>query len=229
MTDRRFLARNLVTTADGSHTIYLPAVGEHYHSSFGALRESRHVFLEQGYDVAAACARDRLRVLEIGLGTGLNALLTWDRARHNLAPVAYTALEPFPVTEELACQLNYPDQLAARAARQAFAALHRCRWGVIEPLGEYFSLLKLGITVEDFQPSGEYDLVYYDAFSPAVQPEVWTRSVFEKVFGCMSAGSLLVTYCAQGEVRRNLRSVGFALETLAGPPGKRQMTRATKP
>lgn len=228
--DPRFLERKLVVTGDGSHSLYLPALDEHYHSSHGALRESRHVFIRHGYEEALAFSRLRLQILEMGFGTGLNALLTWDRSAWGGVSVSYTALEALPVAAEVAARLNYADWLTyPLAAREIFAGMHRCAWGASENFGEHFSLLKLRTTLEAFHPVGEYDLVYYDAFSPQVQPELWGKALFDKLIRCMSPGAVLVTYCAKGEVKRNLKAAGFTLENLPGPPGKREMTRARKP
>lgn len=229
MAEAPFGERLLVATSDGSHSLYLPAVDEHYHSSHGALLESRHVFIGNGYGEAAALQRNRLRVLEVGFGTGLNALLTWQGSRSARLAVAYVAIEPYPLDDDLVALLNYPEQLAVTRARAMFEAIHRCRWGSERQLDEHFRLQKCHCSFSQFEPQGEYDLVYHDAFSPAVQPEMWTRNVFAKLAGCMSAGAVLVTYCAKGEVRRNLRSVGLEVEKLPGAPGKREMTRARRP
>jgi len=229
MRETPFGERLLVATADGSHSLYLPAVDEHYHSSHGALLESMHVFIGNGYGVAAALQRNSLRVLEVGFGTGLNALLTWQCSRSARLAVAYVGIEPYPLDHELVALLNYPEQLAVTRARAMFEAMHRCRWGSEKQLDEYFRLQKFHCSFTQFEPQGQYDLIYHDAFSPPVQPEMWTRDVFAKLAGCMSSGAVLVTYCAKGEVRRNLRSVGLQVEKLPGPPGKREMTRARRP
>jgi len=218
----------LVTTADGSHSLHLPAVKEHYHSTHGALQESRHVFIASGYVVAAALPRPALRVLEVGFGTGLNALLTWECSRAGPLPVAYTGMEPYPLDAQLVKRLNYPERLSVATARDIFDAMHRCRWGSQQPLDEHFSLQKLHCSFSEFEPQDQFDLVYHDAFSPPVQPELWTREVFAKLAGCMTPGAVLVTYCAKGEVRRHLRSVGLTVERLPGAPGKREMTRARR-
>ena len=228
MPDAPFGERLLVATADGSHSLYLPTVDEHYHSSHGALLEALHVFVGNGFGVAATLQRNSLRVLEVGFGTGLNALLTWQGSRCARLAVAYTAIEPYPLDDELVARLNYPEQLAVTTARAMFEAIHRCTWGSEQQLDEHFSLRKCHCSFRQFEPQGQYDLVYHDAFSPAVQPEMWTRDVFAKLAGCMSFGAVLVTYCAKGEVRRHLRSVGLAVEKLPGPPGKREMTRARR-
>ncbi len=229
MTNSDFFDRRLVATGDGSHSLYLPACNEHYHSSHGALRESQHIFIGCGYDEMAVNAGGRLRILEVGFGTGLNALLTWERCDQGSSAVEYVAIEAFPVTVELASQLNYASCLASPAAQEIFAAMHQCSWGIWSHLGENFSLLKLQTRIEDFEPVDPYDLVYFDAFSPPIQPELWTRIIFDKLYRCMRRGAVLVTYCAKGEVKRNLKAGGFLLESLPGPPGKREITRARKP
>ncbi|MCM8610764.1 tRNA (5-methylaminomethyl-2-thiouridine)(34)-methyltransferase MnmD [Accumulibacter sp.] len=226
MPEAPFGERLLVATEDGSHSLYLPALDEHYHSSHGALQESLHVFIGSGYGAAAGLPRAPLRVLEVGFGTGLNALLTWARSRAGLLPVAYTALEPYKLDEHCVRRLNYPEQLSEAGARVAFETMHRCGWEGWQRIDDHFSLRKRRCRFSDFEPEGDFDLVYHDAFSPAVQPELWTRDVFAKLAGCMSPGAVLVTYCAKGEVRRHMRSVGLTVEKLPGPPGKREMTRA---
>jgi len=228
MSNPAFFDRQLVATGDGSHSLYLPACNEHYHSTHGALRESQHIFIGYGYDEMAANAGGRLRILEVGFGTGLNALLTWERCAQGSPAVEYVAIEAFPVTVELASQLNYASCLESSAAQEIFAGMHQCSWGSWSHLGECFSLLKLQTKIEDFEPVDQYDLVYFDAFSPPVQPELWTRSIFDKLYQCMRSGAVLVTFCAKGEVKRNLKAGGFLLESLPGPPGKREITRARK-
>ena len=228
MTDLRVVERRLVVTGDGSHSFLLPTLGEQYHSSHGAIVEARTVFIRYGYEHAAAGGREPLRILEVGFGTGLNALLTWERNRREQRTVSYTALEPWPLAPELIAQLNYGAFLEAPAP-EVFVAMHGSAWGRPQSFGERFSLLKLRTGLEQFEPSGLYDLVYYDAFSPAVEPDLWTASVFGRICSYLSPGALLVTYCAKGTVKRNLKAAGFTLESLPGPPGKREVSRATKP
>ena len=218
----------LVVTADGSHSFLLPTLGEHYHSTNGAIVEARTVFIRYGYEHAIAYRTAHLRILEVGFGTGLNALLTWQRNRHEQLAVSYTALEPWPLTSDLIAQLNYGEFLE-KPAGEIFAAMHGSEWGRQKLIGERFSLVKQRIRLEEFDPWGLYDLVYFDAFSPAVQPELWTPSVFGQISNYLSPGAVLVTYCAKGTVKRSLKAAGFALESLPGPPGKREVSRATKP
>lgn len=226
--DLRFVDRQLVVTEDGSHSVYLPALAEHYHSSYGALAESRHVFIRHGFQQVTTNGSKPLRVLEVGFGTGLNALLTWQEASATAIAVSYTAFEAFPVEEQILSQLNHAEVLGTPTAPVAFSALHCCPWGERQTLASGFSLLKVAARFETFRLSEGYDLVYFDAFSPAVQPELWTAEIFASLFAGMHPGALLVTYCAKGEVRRNLKAAGFVVERLPGPPGKREMTRARK-
>lgn len=229
MKDSRFYDRRLVATGDGSHSIYLPEFDEHYHSTHGALRESLHVFIAMGYEEMICRVSARLRILEMGFGTGLNAFLAWRRNQQVAVMVEYTSLEAFPVDPAMAAQLNYIEASDPPAWRETFAGMHACAWETPVAFGHNFSLLKRETTLDDFMPEGEYDLVFYDAFAPRVQPELWTKEVFDKLFACMRPGAVLVTYCAKGEVKRSLKAAGFTVETLPGPPGKREMTRARKP
>lgn len=225
--DQRLLERRLVTTADGSQSLFLPALGEHYHSSHGALSESRHVFIAHGLG-AAKPVRARLQVLEIGFGSGLNALLTWSDCRRRGVAADYTALEPFPLLAGETARLNHADWLDDGDAHEVFVNMHACAWRTPQSFGDSFTLRKLPDLLQEFCPSQAFDLIYFDAFSPQVQPELWTQGVFAKLFACTNRGGLLVTYCAKGEVRRQLRAAGFAVERLPGSPGKREMTRAWK-
>lgn len=228
MSDSLFGERRLVVTGDGSHSFLLPTLGEQYHSSHGAIVEARTVFIQYGYEHAITSRQGHLHVLEVGFGTGLNALLTWERNRCEPMAVSYTALEPWPLASGLTAQLNYGSFLEAPAAG-IFVAMHGSAWGRSQSIDERFSLLKWRTRLEQFEPSGLYDLVYYDAFSPAVQPDLWTASIFGRISSYLSPGAVLVTYCAKGSVKRNLKAAGFALESLPGPPGKREVSRATKP
>lgn len=221
--------KRLVTTSDGSHSIYLPSLNEQYHSTHGALQESQHVFIDHGYALAQPLPPRRLRLLEVGFGTGLNALLTWVRAERERLPVSYTTLEAYPLPPEFAERLNYPSRINAPGVDAVFAALHDGSWGVPKSFGTYFTFLKLHIRLQDFQPNAFFDLIYYDAFSPNVQPELWTREIFDGLSHRLPDGGLLLTYCAKGQVKRNLRAAGFIVEELPGPPGKREITRAYKP
>lgn len=223
----------LRATADGSPTLYVPALDEHYHSTHGAAQESRHVFIEAGLRPLLAAGLGQpsrpLRVLEVGLGTGLNALLTLEATQAAGAAVAYDGYETRPLPPATVAALA-PQWAAAPALSQAFGALHAAPWGRAWALSSHFALTKIEARVQAAAlPTGQYDLIYFDAFAPEKQPELWTESVFEQLYAAAAPGAVLVSYCAQGQFRRNLRAAGWLTEKLPGPPGKREMTRARKP
>ncbi len=216
-------------TGDGSSTLFDPATGEHYHSTFGAVTESGHVFIRSGLDQVAV-SEGPVRILEIGFGTGLNALLTLLACTDGRKEVSYDALEPHPVPQAVVRELNYPEVLGGSDTREALLRLHEAEWEIRVPVVPGFTLLKRALKLEAFLPaSGTYDLVYFDAFSPAVQPELWEPPVFRKIFTAMRPGGLLVTYSAKGMVSRGMKEAGFRVEKLAGPPGRRHILRGIVP
>lgn len=218
----------ITITSDGSHTIYLPELNEHYHSTHGSIQESSHVFIEAGL-MQMIWQKDKLNILEVGFGTGLNCLLTYECITNHLkVNVDYTSLEPFPVDREVALMLNYPSLLSMEKAKSAFELLHHLPWNVKSALDNNINVLKMNSTLQNFIPIDRYDLVYFDAFSPNVQPELWSFNNFEKIYKSMNPNAILVTYCAKGIVKRTLKSVGFKVESIPGPPGKREMIRARK-
>jgi len=220
------------TTADGSPTLYVPAFDEHYHSHHGAAQESRHVFIAAGLRPLLAVGVGQngpLRVLELGLGTALNALLTLAAVQPTSVAIAYDGYEtvPLPAAAVLALAPQWADD---PALSQAFSRLHAAPWGEPLALTPSFSLTKLLAEMQAAAlPAGCYNLIYFDAFAPEKQPELWTEDVFAKLYAAAAPGAVLVSYCAQGQFRRNLRAAGWLTEKLPGPPGKREMTRARKP
>lgn len=214
-------------TADGSSTIAIPDMNVTYHSTHGAIQESMHVFIHAGLD-AIPRNDDPIRIFEMGLGTGLNALLTWIQADSHSRSINYTALEKFPLEPDEYSSLNYCNFLPATDCAEKFVALHGCGWETPQHLSPRFTFTKHRADLEDFEPGQQVHLVYYDAFAPAAQPELWTAGVFEKLFTLLLPGGLLVTYCSKGDVRRAMQSAGFVIEKIPGPPGKREMVRAWK-
>ena len=210
----------ILITDDGSPTLLNTMIDETYHSRHGARQESMHVFIHAGLK---QLMKDPLHILEIGFGTGLNATLT---ALHcDQQNVHYTALEPHPVAIELLGQLHYfstPEEM------QLHLDIIHADFEKITSLSSHFHLKKLRVKIQEYATEEKYDLIYFDAFAPLVQPEMWTLSIFEQVFSMMNIGGIMVTYCAKGQVRRNLMAAGFSVERIAGPPGKREMLRATK-
>jgi len=214
----------LKLTADGSHTLYVPAIDEHYHSHFGALTESRHIFINAGL---ATIGRGDAEVLEIGFGTGLNALLSALYAIENKLHVNYTSLELFPLAQSVTDTLNY-GSMTGEGGQEIFRAIHEAPWGVKTEINEWFTLKKIESDVTKDDPDGIFDLVYFDAFGPDKQPEMWSEEVMRKITAVTQPGTVLVTYSAKGSLKRMLKSLGFEVTLLPGPPGKRVMTRAVK-
>ncbi|MFN8303814.1 MAG: tRNA (5-methylaminomethyl-2-thiouridine)(34)-methyltransferase MnmD [Saprospiraceae bacterium] len=217
----------LIVTQDGSHSVFSEQFGVTYHSRFGAVTESAHVFINAGLRYMAAVQRD-IAILEVGLGTALNAFMTWLEAERRNLSVRYTALEAYPVGLEEAEQFNYAGQLKAPERQKDFMALHQCAWGVPMAFSEQFVFEKKLQTLETFSAEAAYDVVYFDAFAPQAQPELWTEAVFAAMYKALRPEGILVTYCAQGHFKRTLKKAGFSVERLQGPPGKREMTRATR-
>ncbi|HKK80488.1 MAG TPA: tRNA (5-methylaminomethyl-2-thiouridine)(34)-methyltransferase MnmD [Phaeodactylibacter sp.] len=215
----------IFTTQDGSHSIQSDRYGVSYHSKYGAIQESRHVFLSAGL-FPKLIGQEEARVLEIGLGTGLNALLTRLEADQRQQAIHYTALEAFPITLQQARQLNYPQILGVE--QDTFLELHACEWAWEQTLSNHFQFTKLQQRFENLDFDAVFDVVYFDAFAPTAQPELWEPVVLEKVVRAMAPGGIFVTYCAKGAVKRALKTLGLEVEALQGPPGKREMTRARK-
>lgn len=212
-------------TADGSYTLFVPEMDEHYHSVKGARTESEHIFIQMGLQHVAAAAP---RVLEIGFGTGLNAFLTLLEAEKAQRPVSFTTIELYPVPEETLRLLGYPEQIAPSHAAD-YEALHRAEWNKPVPITPWFTLHKIQGDFTLFPFTGTYDVIYFDAFAPDKQPEMWDPSLFDSLYRVTAPGGVLTTYCAKGAVRRMLQAAGYTVERLPGPPGgKREILRATR-
>jgi tRNA U34 5-methylaminomethyl-2-thiouridine-forming methyltransferase MnmC len=221
------MEKQLVVTEDGSHSIYIPELDEHYHSIHGAIQESKHVFIHAG--LRSVCLGiSKVEVLEIGMGTGLNAFLTYLESHSFPAHINYTTIEPYPVSKEIVKQLNYAELLEAENEKEIFKKMHRMPFDTAEAFSPKFTFMKKQRQVQDGELLQKYHLIYFDAFAPSAQPELWTEAVFRKLYDCLVAGGAIVTYCAKGEVKRTLKNIGFEVETLPGPPGKREMVRAAR-
>lgn len=215
----------LERTADGSYTLYVPELDEHYHSVKGALTESQHIFIEMGLKHSSA---PEPHILEIGLGTGLNAFLTLLAAEEMQRKVHYTGIERYPLAEETLRQLDYPG-IIGKKHEEDYYAIHQAPWEKETNLSPWFTLHKIegDFTRHTFQKG--YDIIYFDAFAPEKQPEMWEQSLFNILYNVLNEGGILTTYCAKGVVRRMLQTAGFTVERLPGPPGgKREILRATK-
>lgn len=221
------LPPELAPTEDGSLTLFSPTFGEHYHSTHGARQESQHIFLQLGlqHRLTAEPAPARpVRLFEVGFGTGLNALLTAEAVARTETPLHYYSIERYPLSAEIYRQLAYPD-----LDGDLLQALHDAPWGKDIALSSSFTLHKLAGDLTSTPFPDALDLVYFDAFSPESQPELWSEAIFQRLFDALRPAGVLTTYCAKGEVRRRLQRAGFLVERLPGPPGKREVLRATRP
>ena len=215
----------IITTSDGSHTLRNKSLNETYHSTHGAVQESMHVFIRHGLQYfREQKLSDQIAILEVGFGTGLNALLSLRYASENNIRIRYTALEAFPLPEDVWSELNYPDP---GKDEDHFRALHTAVWEEEVSVTPEFTLLKRNVTLQDAVIVEKYDVVYFDAFAPSVQPELWSRDMLEKVVSVLHPGGVFVTYSAKGQLKRDLRSLGLQVDTLPGPPGKNEMVRGS--
>lgn len=219
------LEREIITTADGSKTIHIKDWDEQYHSKHGAVQEAYHVFIKNGLDLYK---NQELRILEIGFGTGLNAFITLLEVETRKLTVNYTGVEAYPVPEDEIRELDYVKKLNATARGREFELLHSAPWNQEVGVNTCFSLTKEKKFFDQIENTNEFDLIYFDAFGARVQPELWTVQIFDKMYKSLRKDGVLVTYSAKGSVRRAMQEVGFTVERLPGPPGKREMLRARK-
>jgi tRNA U34 5-methylaminomethyl-2-thiouridine-forming methyltransferase MnmC len=221
--------RQLMITKDGSHTLSIPEMNVTFHSHHGAIQESMHVFIEAGLKYfIETMAVPGMHIFEMGLGTGLNALLTLIEAEKRQQVVHYTAVELHPLQENEIASLNYCEQLKRTDIEPLFQLLHQCEWGKDISISPFFTLNKIQVNLIDFSTYQPFNLVYYDAFAPAAQPGLWTKEVFEKLFSTLSPGGILVTYCSKSVVRKAMQAAGFVVTKIPGPHGKREMVRANR-
>ncbi len=219
--------RQIITTKDGSKTIYFPDIDENYHSQHGALQESNHVFVKNGLENFQNQAE--ITVFEVGFGTGLNACLAFEFAVQYKKTIHYDTIEAFPIALDEVTALDYASLFSNERTKALTVELHTITWNEKTTFDTVFNFTKLQQELKDITlQNNHYDCIFFDAFAPNIQPELWTIDVFEKLFNALKPNGLLVTYCAKGQVKRNLKSVGFTVECVAGPPGKREMTLAWK-
>lgn len=219
------MRREIITTSDGSKTIHLPDWDESYHSKHGAVQEAYHVFIKNGlrfFDNRS------INILEIGFGTGLNAIITLIEAEKQNLKVNYTGIEAYPVSVEEALEMNYLQSLDAVEKLPLFEKMHQFPFAEQFKLSDNFNFEKRNIFFNEIDDINSFDLIYFDAFGFRVQPELWSTEIFKKMFHALKDKGVLVTYAARGVVKRSMQEVGFSVEKLAGPPGKREMMRAFK-
>jgi len=221
------MKRPIVITKDGSSSVFDTQTGQHFHSQFGAVQESKHIFIDAGWRAISKIVSGEIAVLEVGMGTGLNILLTYLESTKEMRAVFYETVEKYPLTPNEVAQLNYLTFLHTPEAASFFSKLHTCHWENVQKLTPSFTFLKHHCSALDLAYQQQFfNLVYYDPFSPEVQPELWSYEIFLKISQSMKPDGILVTYCIKGEVKRILKSLGFFVEKLPGPPGKREFLRA---
>ena len=219
------MKREIIITSDGSSTIHLPEWDEQYHSKHGAIQEAKHVFIKSGLSLFS----DRkISILEIGFGTGLNSFITFLEAPKFNLDINYVGVEAYPVAPEEIERLNYVSELEATDFECTFKQMHELQWEIKNEITSHFTLTKRKQFFNEINDINTFDLIYFDAFGARVQPELWTEDIFKTMFNSLKNGGILVTYSAKGSVRRAMQSVGFTVERLPGPPGKREMLRALK-
>ena len=221
------LKKEIVKTRDGSNTIFVPELHETYHSTHGAIQESLHVFIRSGLKFKTEL--NDINVLEVGFGTGLNALLSFVDSEDTNRNIKYTSLEAYPLQWDLVSKLNYIDIIFNGKYSEIYKKIHTCDWESFYELSPYFTLKKQNVKLQNILFDNEFDIIYFDAFAPLVQPKLWTEQIFTSMYKALKPGGILVTYCAKGSVKRALKYVGFELQSITGPPGKREMSRAVKP
>lgn len=232
------MKRTLLKTGDGSYTLHLPEWDEQYHSKNGAIAEALHVFIKEGlHRWHSRFPSSKLSILEIGFGTGLNSILTYLEAEKHGFQINYTGVEAFPLSVQEAESLNYPSILNELYAKEvsdiseielAFLGMHNADWEKSFDLSENFTLTKHKKVFSEITDRSQFNLIYFDAFGIRVQPELWTEEIFQKMYDALKPNGILVTYAANGNARRAMQAVGFSVDRLPGPPGKKEMMRATK-
>jgi tRNA U34 5-methylaminomethyl-2-thiouridine-forming methyltransferase MnmC len=214
----------IIKTSDGSHTLFVPELNEHYHSIHGAVQESSYIFIKNGFDF---CKADPLNIFEVGFGTGLNALLTAINSIEGEREVNYTSIEKYPVSQKIISSLNH-SHFAGIDGKDIYDSIHSSPWDIQINICKNFNLTKITGDFISTPLYGKYDLIYFDAFGPDKQPEMWTRVMFAGIASITVKDGVFVTYSAKGEVQRNLKACGFEVNLLPGPPGKRQIIRGIK-
>ncbi len=216
------MKREIIITSDGSTTIHLPDWDEQYHSKHGAIQEAYHVYINNGLKVID---KEEISILEIGFGTGLNCFITYIESDKI---IDYVGIEAYPVPIKEVAEMNYVSELKAEDKKEVFEEIHNCSWEEKHVISDKFSLTKQEKFFSEIDDVNKYDLIYFDAFGPEKQSDLWTKEIFDKMYAALKLNGVLVTYASKGNVKRAMRSAGFSLKRLAGPIGKWHMLRATK-
>ncbi len=217
----------IIETEDGSHSIFSEIFGVSYHSKYGAIQETEHVFINAGLR-PKALQQSEIYILDIGFGTGLNAFMTLLESQKQDLTIHYTGVEAFPISLETAAELNYANLLQQPESQSLLLKMHTAIWDETTELTPSFYLTKVKKEFQALTVTNQFDLIYFDAFAPSSQPELWEIPLLKIMYNALKINGILVTYCAKGQVKRNLKAVGFKVEGLPGPIGKREMTKCIK-
>ncbi|MBX2931728.1 MAG: tRNA (5-methylaminomethyl-2-thiouridine)(34)-methyltransferase MnmD [Chitinophagaceae bacterium] len=220
------MKKEIIATSDGSHTISIPELSITYHSKYGSIQESKHIFINAGLAFYENLYHKKsISIFEMGFGTGLNALLSWQYALQQKTSIHYTSIELHPISANEIEQLNYGKLLNTE---KEFLQIHTAKWNHVETMHPLFSLHKIHNSLIHFSTSNLFDIIFYDAFAPTAQPELWTTEIFNTLYSLLKPNGVLVTYCSKSYVRKNMEAVGFIIQKIKGPIGKREMIRAIK-
>lgn len=217
----------IIETQDGSHSIFSEKFGVSYHSKYGAIQETEHVFINAGLRPKAV-QQSEIHIIDIGFGTGLNAFMTFLEAKKEGLTIHYTGVEAFPISVKEARKLNYSNELNVPESQNDFMKMHEANWDETIAISEVFHLTKVKKQFQALTFENQFDVIYFDAFAPSSQPELWEIPLLQIMYDALKTDGVLVTYCAKGQFKRNLKAVGFTVEGIPGPIGKREMTRGRK-
>ncbi|MGK7389631.1 MAG: tRNA (5-methylaminomethyl-2-thiouridine)(34)-methyltransferase MnmD [Candidatus Cyclobacteriaceae bacterium M2_1C_046] len=220
------MSLKIIKTEDGSHSLYNPELKETYHSSHGALTESKHVFIKMGLNFyVEEYVPKEIKIFEVGFGTGLNSLLAWQWAEEHKIKIVYHSIEQYPLEKEVVEEINYGELLGEQ---EKFTSLHYIEWDIQTELSSFFTLEKINAIWQEYQIGDKYQVIFYDAFAPSKQPEMWEEHLIKKCYKALDTPGILTTYCARGQFKRDLSAAGFEVQTLPGPPGKKEMVRGLR-
>jgi tRNA U34 5-methylaminomethyl-2-thiouridine-forming methyltransferase MnmC len=223
------MQRKIIKTEDNSKTLLIPEMNETYHSTHGALTEALHIYIKHGVASISSFQKE-INIFEMGFGTGLNAILTLDHIKSTNSNINYHTIEKYPVSKEELEALNYISKNNLTDLKPAFEALHTSEFNTQSNITPSFSFMKYNLDIKDFSITHDFfHIIYFDAFAPSHQPDLWTQPLLKKMYDALKPNGFLITYCAQGEFKRTLKSIGFEIIALDGPPGKREITKAIKP
>lgn len=223
------MQREIINTKDNSKTLLIPNLNETYHSTHGAMTEALHIYIKNGIN-QFKLSKNKINIFEMGFGTGLNAILTYQYAIENNLEIDYKTIEKYPISIKEINALSYTSQPDLNQFKETYNDMHQAKDKITKTLSSSFLFTKYHDDIKNLElPNNTFNIIYFDAFAPQHQPDLWTEEVLLKMYDSLKPNGFLITYCAQGQFKRTLKSIGFTIEGLDGPPGKREITKAIKP